>query len=348
MILDRYLLREVATPFIAISFALTTLYVTFSLTRYLTDATEGLLAADAVFTLTMLRAVIALEMLLPVALYIGLMVALGRFYSDWEVTAMKASGISERRIIVPILSLAALVGLLIAALSLHARPWAYNELYEFQANARAFNDLEQLEAGRFHYDSGRGRVVFMDARDGPRSLSGLFVRTRDADTTQVISAQSGHFQAYAQPDRHQLDVFDAQVFRIGGGEFNLVGRFGEFTLFLPTAIPESVGFKPKRMSNAELAASASPAARAETQWRQSTAVSALLLALLAVPLSRTQPRRGRYSKILLAVVIYALYYNLLGVARTGVEQQATAYLWWAPGLLGIVVVTAYLTAGRAR
>ena len=57
MIVDRYLLREVATPFIAITFALTTLYVTFSLTRYLTDATEGLLAANAVFTLTMLRAV---------------------------------------------------------------------------------------------------------------------------------------------------------------------------------------------------------------------------------------------------------------------------------------------------
>ena len=167
MILDRYLLREVATPFVAISFALTTLYVTFSLTRYLTDATEGMLAANAVFTLTMLRAVIALEMLLPVALYIGLMVALGRFYSDWEVTAMKASGISERRIIVPILGLTVLVGIAIAALSLWARPWAYYELYEFQANARAFNDLGQLEAGRFHYDDKRGRVVFMEERDGP-------------------------------------------------------------------------------------------------------------------------------------------------------------------------------------
>lgn len=348
MIIDRYLLREVATPFVAISFALTTLYVTFSLTRYLTDATEGLLAANAVFTLTMLRAVIALEMLLPVALYIGLMVALGRFYSDWEVTAMKASGISERRIIVPILSLAVVVGISIAALSLWARPWAYNELYEFQAEARAFNELDQLEAGRFHYDSKRGRVVFMEDRNGPGELTGLFVRTRDGETSQVISASSGHFEAYARPDSHRLDVFDAQIFRVGGGEYNVVANFNEFTLYLPTAIPDSVGFKPKRMDNAALRASASPDAQAELQWRQSTAVSALLLALLAVPLSRTQPRRGRYSKIMLAVVIYALYYNLLGVARTGVEQQASTYLWWAPGLLGFVVISAYLTAGRAR
>ncbi len=348
MIIDRYLLREVATPFVAISFALTTLYVTFSLTRYLTDATEGLLAANAVFTLTMLRAVIALEMLLPVALYIGLMVALGRFYSDWEVTAMKASGISERRIIVPILSLAILVGISIAALSLWARPWAYNELYEFQAEARAFNELDKLEAGRFHYDSKRGRVVFMEDRKGPGELQGLFVRTRDGETSQVISASSGQFEAYARPDSHRLDVLDAQIFRIGSGEYNVVANFNEFTLYLPTAIPDSVGFKPKRMGNAALKASSSPDAQAELQWRQSTAISALLLALLAVPLSRTQPRRGRYSKIMLAVVIYALYYNLLGVARTGVEQQASPYLWWAPALLGVVVITAYITAGRAR
>jgi lipopolysaccharide export system permease protein len=348
MIIDRYLLREVAAPFVAISFALTTLYVTYSLTRYLTDATEGVLAAGAVFTLTLLKALIALEMLLPVALYVGLIVTLGRLYSDWEVTALKASGVSERRIVIPILLLATGIGLGIAALSLWARPWAYNELYQFQAEARAFDNLGALEAGRFHYDDKRDRVVFMDAREGRGELSGLFVRTREDGDIQVISATAGHFSAYASADRHRLELTNARVFRVGAEGRNLVGHFNVFTLWLPTAIPDPVGYKPKRMTTAELAASPAPDAQAELQWRQSTAVSALLLALLAVPLSRTQPRRGRYSKIMLAVVIYALYYNVLGVARTGVEQQATANLWWAPMLLAAVVVVAFLSGRRAR
>ena len=348
MIIDRYLLREVAAPFVAISFALTTLYVTYSLTRYLTDATEGILAASAVLTLTMLKALIALEMLLPVALYIGLIVTLGRLYSDWEVTAMRASGVSESRIIVPIVMLAATIGLGIAALSLWGRPWAYNELYEFQAQASAINDLGQLEAGRFHYDDKRSRVVFMDARDGPGELSGLFVRTREGADTQVISAASGRFAAYATPEKHRLDLSDVRIFRIGSGKNNLVGHFDAFTLWLPTAIPDPVGYRPKRMTNTELRASPAADAQAELQWRQSTAISALLLALLAVPLSRTQPRRGRYSKIMLAVVIYALYYNLLGVARTGVEQQATSNLWWAPALLFVIVVAAFLIGRQAK
>ncbi|MFV2089615.1 MAG: LPS export ABC transporter permease LptF [Pseudomonadales bacterium] len=347
MIIDKYLLREVAAPFFAISFALTTLFVTYSLTHYLTDATEGVLAADAVFTLTLLKALIALEMLLPVSLYVALIVAMGRLYSDWEITGLKASGISERRIILPIMALAVVVALGIAALSLWARPWAYDELYRFQAEAKAFNDLDQLGAGRFHYDDKRDRVVFMDARQGNSELSGLFVRTRVGEDTQVISATSGSFDAYARPDRHRLNLFDARVFRLGAEGRNLLGRFDEFTLWLPTAIPDPVGYKPKRMSTSELGRSPAPDARAELQWRQSTAISALLLALLAVPLSRTQPRRGRYSKVMLAVVIYALYYNLVGVARTGVEQQATASLWWAPGLLLGVVLIAFL-AGRRQ
>ena len=346
MIIDRYLLREVATPFIAISAALITLYITFSLTRYLTDATEGVLAAEAVFSLTLLRAFIALETLLPVALYISLMVALGRLYTDWEVTALKASGISESRIIIPIIGLAGLIGMGIACLSLWGRPWAYHQLYAFQAEARAMTDLAQLEAGRFHYDADKKRVVFMDARRGKEGLTGLFVRTSEEGDIQVLTATSGKFESYAREDAHRLHVFDARVFRVGGEGPDLVGRFGEFTLWLPTAIPDPVGFKPKRMSNRELRASPVPEARAELQWRLSTAVSALLLALLAVPLSRTRPRSGRFSRVMLAVVIYALYYNLLGVARTGVEQQATESIWWAPGLLAAVVVAAFFTGRR--
>ncbi|MEZ5552642.1 MAG: LPS export ABC transporter permease LptF [Pseudomonadales bacterium] len=346
MIFDRYLLREVATPFLGISAALIVLFVTYSLTRYLSDATDGVLLADAVFLLTLLKGLIALETLLPVALYIALMVALGRLYSDWEVTAFKASGISEGRIIVPVLFLAGVISVGIAAISLWVRPWAYDQLYEIQADAEAFNDLDLLQAGRFHFDDERDRVIFMNAR-GEEGLRGLFVRSQQGQDLQVISADRGTFTAFATPDRHRLDLRDAQVFRQAGDGEDLLGYFKEFTLWLPTAIRDPVGPKPKRMSNPELRSSDTPDARAELQWRQSTAVSALLLALLAVPLSRTSPRRGRYAKVMLAVVLYALYYNLIGVARTGVEQQATATLWWAPGLL-LVIVAGGFFFGRRR
>ena len=346
MIFDRYLIREVSLPFFAISAALVILFVTYSLTAYLTDATDGELLADAVFRLTLLKGLIALETLLPVALYIALMVALGRLYSDWEITAFRASGVSEGRIIVPVMILAVVISICIAAISLWVRPWAYDRLYDYQAEARALNDLDQLSAGRFHFDDERDRVVFMAARDG-EGMQGLFVRSMEGTDLQVISAEQGTFTAYARPAHHRLDLHDAQVFRQTGDDRDLLGYFGSFTLWLPIAIKETIGTKPKRMSNAELNTAGTPDAMAELQWRQSTAVSALLLALLAIPLSRTRPRSGRFARVMLAVVIYAVYYNLIGVARTGVEQQATATLWWAPGLLLGVVIIGLLSGRRS-
>jgi len=74
----------------------------------------------------------------------------------------------------------------------------------------------------------------------------------------------------------------------------------------------------------------------------STPVSALLLALAAIPLSRSRPRQGRYAKMLLALGIYAVYFNLLDVSRSWVEQGSSNYIWWVPGLLTLVVVGLYV------
>jgi lipopolysaccharide export system permease protein len=76
----------------------------------------------------------------------------------------------------------------------------------------------------------------------------------------------------------------------------------------------------------------------------STPISALLLALAAIPLSRSRPRQGRYAKMLLALGIYAIYFNLLDVSRSWVEQGASDYIWWVPGLLALVVAGLYMPA----
>jgi len=80
----------------------------------------------------------------------------------------------------------------------------------------------------------------------------------------------------------------------------------------------------------------------------STPVSALLLALAAIPLSRSRPRQGRYAKMLLALGIYAIYFNLLDVSRSWVEQGSLRYIWWVPGLLGLIVAALYFPVIRRK
>ena len=80
---------------------------------------------------------------------------------------------------------------------------------------------------------------------------------------------------------------------------------------------------------------------AEFQWRVSTPISTLLLTLVAIPLSRARPRQGRYAKMLLALGIYAVYFNLLDVARSWVEQASSRSIWWVPALLAVAVAVMY-------
>jgi lipopolysaccharide export system permease protein len=90
---------------------------------------------------------------------------------------------------------------------------------------------------------------------------------------------------------------------------------------------ESVLSKP----TAALFESRLPADRAEFEWRLSYPISVLVLALLAVPLSRSAPREGRYAKVGIGLLSYIVYANVLLIARSWVEQRVTPEwvgLWW--------------------
>ena len=75
---------------------------------------------------------------------------------------------------------------------------------------------------------------------------------------------------------------------------------------------------------------------AEFQWRLSTPLATILLALIGVPLSRSSPRRGKYAKVMTAVVIFAFYYNLSAIIKKWVERGVLDTLpgiWWIQLLL---------------
>ena len=106
MIIDRYLSREILQPLVAICLALLAIFVTYSLSRFLVDADAGLLQPGEVAQLTFLKSVISLDVLLPLSLFLAVMTGLGRLYNDSEIYAMRSGGISETRLLRPLLVMA--------------------------------------------------------------------------------------------------------------------------------------------------------------------------------------------------------------------------------------------------
>lgn len=338
MLLDRYLIREISTSSVAVAVVLTAIFLAYSLTRFLTEAAGGLIKATEVAHLTLYKSIIALEVLLPLALFFGLIVGCGKLNTHSELTAMQAAGYSRARLQRPLLVCSALLAVLVAGLSFSVRPWAYNAMFALKAQADASSDLDRIKAQRFYlYDDDQRAVYIESLSDGGRKLGGIFIRERQGGDIKVISAPSGRLEPYVTNSRHRLTLDDASVYRSSTGTADFYGSFGTLTLSIDAGRVVETEYRTKSASTAALFAATAGIDRAELQWRLSTPVSTLLLAFTALALTDLRPRQSRFSRVPLALGIYALYYNLLALGRTWVEQDLVRTVWWVPALLAVAL-----------
>ncbi|CAA0100069.1 Lipopolysaccharide export system permease protein LptF [Halioglobus japonicus] len=339
-------------PFFSVAAVLLIIFMGYSLSRFLHKADAGLLNTDEVALLTLLKTLIALEVLLPIGLFFGLMLALGKLHNDSEIVAMQASGIGESRMVRAVAALAIPLALVIAGLSLYVRPWAFSLTYEMLAVAKASSDIDRVKPGQFYLTNtpalqeeqseDKQRAIFIETISPDKALDHVFIRIRTGDELKVISSRTGLLVEHPGSDYQTLELDNARIYKKVDDGPDLFAQIEHFTMKVSDTQPEPPEYKSKSVATAKLASSENPADQSEYQWRLSNPVTTLLLALLAIPLSRSRPRQGRYAKLLLAFVIYAAYYNMIGIARTWVEQQTATTIWWAPSLLALVLVFFYL------
>jgi lipopolysaccharide export system permease protein len=342
-------------PFLSVFAILMVIFVGYSLSRFLHKADAGLLNSDEVAVLTVLKTLIAMEVLLPIALYFGLILGLGKLHNDAEIVAMHASGISELRLVRPVVTLAVPLALVVAFLSIYIRPWAFSTTYEIIAVAEASSDIDRIKAGQFYLtreevvgdvnieqpSDDSERAIFIETISADQILDKVFIRTRIGDEIQVIAAETGLLAAGHETGYQTLELNNARIFKRVDDGPDLFAQIEHFSLRVEDAQPETPKYRSKSVMTPELKSSPDPFDRSEYQWRLSTPLTAILLALLAVPLSRSSPRSGRYARLLPAFIIYAVYYNMIGISRTWVEQQSASTIWWAPSLLTLLVVFLY-------
>lgn len=343
LIINRYLIREIALPLIAVSAVLFVIFMSYNAVRYTTDLAAGLMPATTVIHLTLLKSLIAIEVLLPLALYLAVIVGMGRLYNDSEMVALHASGFSELRVVRSVLWFSLVVAIVVAGMSLIVRPWAYQKSYLLKAEAEAEFNLDKLEAGQFYTAEKSGTVIFVKRINKRQNrLEDVYFYLIDDERVHIITAQ----QAW-QP---VTDPFAPPVLEFrGGAEYmldltgnqDLTVKFKQLTVFLKSDDDDLDHHRSKATDTLQLAKSNKPGDLAEFQWRLTTPLTTLLLGVLAVPLSRAAPRRGRHAKTVAAVLVFALFYNFSIMAKNWVEQGvvgAIPGLWWPDMLLGLLII----------
>lgn len=356
MIIDRYIITEIVRPFSIGVALLVVVFAGYSSAIQLTDAAAGLTRISTAGSLVLLRTISALEILLPTAFYLSVLSAIGRLHRDSEIIALNSTGVSEKRILFSVFKLAIVVAVLVGLLSLFGRPWAYRESYRLEAEAISGFDISKMEAGKFIELQGGRYVVFARSVDVERSLlKEVFLQSEQDNKSRVIYAREVYLKQALPGTGYLAELHDGYSFLLDRlGHKDVTFRFNSLIIHVQEDTA-GTSYNRKAEPTRSLVLSDRPRDIAEYQWRQSTPLATVLLALLAVPLSRSGQRRSRFRNFFIAILVYAIVFNLIILARNLVEQGGVGSvpgLWWAygfpAGLLAILLAEPRLLNRKNR
>jgi len=334
LIIDRHLSLEILRPFAAGIGLLVLVFVGFSAADQLSAAAEGQLEMITAFKLIGLNTLITLEILLPSAFFFSVLAAIGRLYKESEMNAFYAAGVSRARVIEAVMKLAAVIAVVTGVISVIGRPWAFRTSYELESKAEARFDLKKMATGEFVNMGGSEYVFIADDLDLERGLhKGVFLHKNHEKyrRTELIVAEAAAMPTLNPGQAMQAEFFNGYNYVLDdAGNQDITLKFKHLVVRLPNEEAQAQ-YRRKAETTLTLAQSDDPKDIAEFQWRVTTPIATLLLALIAVPLARSAPRESRFRNVVLAVAIYIALFSLTSVVRTGIEQGRIGAL---PGLWG--------------
>ncbi len=351
MILRRAFYREVGSNTLSITVLLLAVLALAGLTTLLGRAARGDLAKDIVLALLGWQMLKRLDLLLPLAWYLGLLLTMNRWYRDSEMTVLMACGVGLWQWLRPVIVLSSLVAVLVGLGAFYLTPLASRQMEQLRVQSAARFEVERLEPGVFNPLPGGNRAFYaahIDIGDG--RLEEVFIGSLEQGRKGVVVAQNG--QPYTDPatGARFLLLQSGSLYDGAPGQPGYrVVDFGSYLLRLEPPPPPTLPRRSEELASGALLSEESREALAEWHWRLAKPAITLVLALFALALAHTDARRGRLGNLFVAILVYFIYSNLLALAQILVKKGAVPAalgMWWVHAAM--LLVALYLLARRAR
>ncbi len=348
--LDRYLFREFAQSTVAVLVVLLIVLLGGAFADVLGDVARGKVPADMLLAQLGLVFLKWLPLILPLAMMLGLMLAMGRLYRDAEMPVLVSIGVGPKRLLRPWGALVVPVVVIIGLCSLWLGPWADRVSQRMIEEAGRSLLIAGLEPGRFTELPGGG-VIYIGAQstDG-RRMERVFVYRQKGERFDVVTASTGVLTLDGEDDRY-LDLqqgFEAEGPLRRGRDYRLM-RYASNEVRLPEQAggrrnADDVSLRP----TTRLIGDSHPEAVAQLHSRLAPPLLALAFALLAIPLSRSAPRQARYGNLAIGFLIYLFGTFLVMLGTQWLEDSKSPPalgLWWLLAPLLILATWMYLRDG---
>ncbi len=346
MTVDRYLMREMTVPFLAGWFLLSAIFAAYIASGLLQDAAAAGLAPGSLWALVALQCMIAAEVIVPTSMFFAVLFAFERMNRDRELIALFAGGWSRARLLLPVVGIGCVMVVVVAVLTLQARPWAYRTSDVVEDRA-ARPDVGSMQAGRF-YGLGSDLVLTAAQIDyAGEFLQDVFARQQRLLGDRLIRAERARLAPAQADGSHLVEFFNGQVVTLGGtaaGDtrhgFERLGIRWRDTPADDAEIADRRARPTMALRFSEL-----PKEIAELQWRVTLPFLTFGMTLIAGVIGSVAPGRVTALRMLAAIGAYVLVFNVAAAARTSLEQgsvAATPGIFWLPllplGLTALVLL----------
>jgi len=348
-----YLFRHASLTSAAVAFLLLIIVLSSRFVSYLADAATGRFSSELVFSLILFKLPDIAVFILPIGLFLGIILSFGQLYVDSEMAVLKSGGVSKTQILVYVQVLALLIAFFVAALSVFAAPLGNKKLQEAWNNPENFSGLATLLPGSFAKLGQDGAVIYVaELNDDKSEMQDVFlVSNAGGQAVELLRAEEAVIHTQT-PSLKTITFINGQMasnVKLGESLHLSEFSFADRQVHFKESAVIDVSDELETQSSAALWASSKLEAKIEWSWRFSLPFFVPVVALIALAMSETTHRKGRYAKLLPSIMILIVFMGLVIVVKNEVSKyQLSPALLFTPHLIFLIFGLIYYYAFECR
>jgi lipopolysaccharide export system permease protein len=343
MIFKRALRQELNFTTGVVFMVLVTLVLTNLMIRVLGNAASGTANPKDALVLIGLGMINYLPILLTASVFVAILMVLTRWYKDSEMVIWQTAGISLLKILRPILNFTMPIAVAIALLSIFVSPWASEQSATIKQRFQQRDDISMLAPGQFRESSGNNRVFFIESINPETDvIKNVFVTDFGKERQLVAVAKEGFIQNLPSGEKQLILEIGRRYEGAPGNTDFRITEFDKYTVKLEDKVIDPIINGPRTLPAWVLIQDLNKAHLGEILWRIGLPLMVFVFAIIAIPLSYMDPRKGRYTALIMAILLYFTYSNLLKLMQAWVSTGKLSFSigWW---LLHVVIALIGLT-----
>ena len=330
-ILEKYLLKEILRSSLSVLLIFMVILSSNTMLRLIEEASAGTFPTYLLFPVIFVKITQYSIYIIPISLFFGIIIALGRFYNGNEMAIISASGQS-------IFDIAAIVNkiiiptfLIVALFSLYITPTVTEYRSKLEHRLNNEERIEEIRPGRFASSQNGKATFFIENSDGS-ILNKVFFSSSNEVGLIVENSKSATY--YKDQNNNRFLLLKDGVIVETLSSVNANTKITEYETHGLMLGKELISFEDnslKAKNTYDLFISNDLASRAEFQARLMLPLATLILGFLAIPLSYSSPRKGRYDKIFLGSLVYFLYFIAMSITEKMFLLElipSLLGLWW--------------------